>query len=236
MWPVCVWAPGKASALLSFWCVDLVAEQSFSRGQGKTSSPEVAGAELCPGVHLSGRMSNFQCWKSLPSVWQPERCFFSHKQMCTSVGESTEGGFLQEPVQAGFSSVFWEWSAFPVQEIWGFIVIFFLFSKTDLWNRSKQILWYLIGKENNGAPVARLAGPALNSQFSMALRAFTSPSRWWEVEESHWPATNPMEMLAQHFPPCLDLTYKLWWQQMLIINIRVITSVAATLLYTSLCP
>lgn len=105
-----------------------------------------------------------------------------------------------------------------------------LFSKTSLWNRSKQTLWDSFGKVNGGAPVARHAGSALNSQFSTAPRAFT---RWWEAGESQWTATNPMEMLAQHFAPCLDLAYKLWWQQMLIINITVVTFVSVTLLYTS---
>lgn len=61
---------------------------------------------------------------------------------------------------------------------------FSLLSKTSLCKRSKQSLWDSFGKEKDGSPVARCAGPALNLQFSMASRAFTGPSRWWEAGDS----------------------------------------------------
>lgn len=69
---------------------------SAARGGGKCNhgleSIAQAGASI------------FQGWESL------------RQQVCTLLGELTEWGFLQEQVQAGFSFVLWEQSAFQCKK------------------------------------------------------------------------------------------------------------------------
>lgn len=47
--------------------------------------------------------------------------------------------------------------------------------------------------------------------------------------QTHWRCW----LSTQYFQPCLGLPYKLWWQQMLIINMAIVIFVAVTLLYQS---